>query len=311
VTGTPPAIEVLSLTRRFGAQVAVDHVTLAVHRGEILALLGPNGAGKTTVVRMLAALMRPTEGTCRVGGFDVRADPDRVREVVGLMTDLPGVYPDMKLRPYLQWFGSLYRLSARGVKVRTDELIEAFGLTPWAAAPLGTLSRGTQQKVALARCLLHDPAVLLLDEPTASLDVETTISLRELFRALKRRERTIILCTHNLAEAEKVADSVAILIAGRIVHTQPVRSNGGGVVEVVTTSTGQIPPGLIESCSGVIAGTVRLNGSALSYRTATPDVTNPEVVARLVRHGRGIITVREPAESLEEIYLRHAGSARG
>ncbi len=221
---SPAGIQAVGLTRRFSHQVAVDHINLVVRRGEILAVLGPNGAGKTTFVRMAAALLRPTEGSCRVGGFDVRAEPDRVREVVGLMTDLPGLYPDMKLRPYLRWFGGLYRLPAQRVRTRVDDLIDTFGLAAWADESLGSLSRGTQQKVALARCLLHDPPVLLLDEPTSALDVEATIALRETFRSLRRRERTVVLCTHNLSEVEKVADSVAFLIAGRIVHAGPMES---------------------------------------------------------------------------------------
>jgi ABC-2 type transport system ATP-binding protein len=295
-----------SLSRRFGARVAVDQVDLHVRPGEILALLGPNGAGKTTTLRMVAALLRPSGGTCRVNGYDVVAQADQVRQITGLMTDVPALYGDMALRAYLIWFAGLYGIAETAARVQADALIDQFGLAAWNAAPLATLSRGTQQKVALARSLLHDPHVLLLDEPTASLDVEATLGLREVFRTLKESGRAIVLCTHNLAEAEKVADSVAILINGRIAHQQRLRADGTPrTYRLRLASAAPIDLSLLQTVPGLEGGSVCWRGSGvIEYATRVPEEANPRVAAALVGHGAGLVELAPGRESLEEIYLR-------
>jgi ABC-2 type transport system ATP-binding protein len=295
-----------SLSRRFGARVAVDHVDLRIAPGEILALLGPNGAGKTTTVRMIAALLRPTAGRCRVAGYDVVRDADQVRQIIGLMTDVPGLCGEMELRAYLLWFAGLYQIPARMVDARVDAVIDRFGLSDWGRSPLSSLSRGTQQKVALARSLLHDPQVLLLDEPTASLDVEATLALRVLFRTLKEARRAIVLCTHNLAEAEKVADAVAILINGRIVYRQRLADAGAPqTYRVRLAPSAPVDLAVLGTVSGVEGGSVRWRApGAIEFATRIPEETNPRVAAALVSAGVGLVELARGGESLEEIYMR-------
>lgn len=306
---TPAGISAVALTRRFGQVVAVDHIDFRVAQGEILALLGPNGAGKTTTVRMVAGLLRPSEGSCRVAGFDVILEADGVRRAVGLMTDEPGVYKEMKTRPYLEWVGRLYGLRRADSHRRADELIDQMGLGQWAAAPLRTLSRGNQQRVALARTLLHDPEVLLLDEPTASLDPEATAALRDLFRALRQAGRTIVLCTHNLPEAEKVADSVAILMAGKIVHYRRLGPPRVRAFQAIVRATASIAPPSLEAIAGVEPGSVRIRADdhTVVYETAAVEATNPRVAAFLVERSCGLVELRERTETLEDVYFRCLG----
>ena len=210
-------IETHALTRRFGTFTAVSQVSLRVPDGAILALLGPNGAGKTTTIRMLSGLLAPTEGNATVAGYDIRREADSVRACVGLVTDVPGLFEQMKAPAYLDFFGSIYGLSSSERTRRIDELLEFFDLTTHRNEKMAGFSKGMKQKVALARALIHEPAILFLDEPTSGLDPLAARSVRELIVGFKRSNRSIILCTHDLDEAERLADQVAIIRQGHIV----------------------------------------------------------------------------------------------
>src|SRR5690349_9168416 len=210
-------IEAQGLTRHFGQFVAVDDLSLRVPNGAILALLGPNGAGKTTTVRLLAGLLAPSAGEATVAGCDVRADPAGVRARVGIVTDTPGLHEQMTPASYLDFFGRVYGLDAADRRRRIDELLGLFELQAVGKQRMAGFSKGMQQKVALARALLHEPAVLFLDEPTSGLDPLGTRTVRDMIVGLKHASRAIVLCTHDLDEAERLADVVAILRQGRIV----------------------------------------------------------------------------------------------
>ena len=201
-------IRASGLGRRFGSLVAVDGISLDIADGTLLALLGPNGAGKTTTVRMLSGLLAPSVGSAAVAGCDVASDPAGVRARVGLVTDVPGLYDQMTPLAYLQFFGRLYGLDAASQSSRIDDLLRMFELYERRHDRMVTFSRGMQQKVALARALLHEPAVLFLDEPTAGLDPLAARAVRELIQRLKHARRSIVLCTHDLDEAERLADQV-------------------------------------------------------------------------------------------------------
>src|SRR5512135_784233 len=212
-------IETHDLSKQFGDFWAVDGVTLTVRPGQILALLGQNGAGKTTTVRMLTALLSPTRGVARVNGYDVQAQPRHVREAVGVLTEQHGLYVRMTGREYLDFFGQLHGLGATTRKRRGDYLLEDFGLAQAATQRIGEYSKGMRQKLALARALIHEPSVLLLDEPTSAMDPESARLVRDEIARLRSSQRTIVICTHNLAEAEALADTVAIIYKGRILRT--------------------------------------------------------------------------------------------
>jgi ABC-2 type transport system ATP-binding protein len=284
-------IRARGLGRHFGSFVAVEDVTLDVADGTLLALLGPNGAGKTTTVRMLSGLLAPTHGAASVAGCDVASDPAGVRARVGLVTDVPGLYEQMSPDAYLQFFGRLYGLDAASRGVRIDSLLGMFDLSERRRDRMVTFSRGMQQKVALARALLHEPSVLFLDEPTAGLDPLAARAVRELILSLKHARRSIILCTHDLDEAERLADQVAILQGGRVLALDApdaLRRRASPDTHVRVTLA---PPYPVMAPQGV-----------LEFRTAEPTEANPKVIADLVAGGARIVSVTCSTRTLEDVY---------
>lgn len=211
-----------NLTKYFKDILAVDSVNLHVEAGEVLALLGPNGAGKTTTVRMLTTVLRPSSGTAQVAGHDVITDGDKVRSVVGVLTEDHGLYDRMHIQDYLDFFGQIYDMP---IDVRADRiqyLLEKFDLMEAVNRQIGKYSKGMRQKLSLARALLHSPQVLLLDEPTSAMDPASARLVRNAIKSLRSEDRAIIVCTHNLAEAEELADKIAIIRAGKIIASGTV-----------------------------------------------------------------------------------------
>lgn len=303
-------IEARALTRRFGDFLAVDRVSLRVPGGAILALLGPNGAGKTTTVRMLAGLIAPSEGEATVAGCDVRRDPAAIRERVGLVTDAPGLYEQMTAPAYLDFFGGVYGLPSDERRRRTAELLDFFDLAAHRKERMAGFSKGMKQKVALARALLHRPAVLFLDEPTSGLDPLAARAVRELIRDLKGSNRSIILCTHDLDEAERLADEVAIIRAGQIVLSDtPLALRAAASPDTLVRldlaapfDAGDVLAGLGLALESVAGAT-----PALAYRTAQPREVNPVVIGRLAAAGARIVAVACETRTLEDVYAEVIG----
>ncbi len=211
-----PAITADRLTRAFPSGLAVDGVTFALDHGEVLALLGPNGAGKTTTVRLLNGVLRPDDGSARVLGFDPARDGDDVRRRTGVLTENAGLDDRLTTRENLEFTARIRGLSADGARTRVGDLLERFGLGERADDLTQGFSTGQRKRVALARALLHDPEVLFLDEPTSGLDPAGTRDVVELIRGLAEEGRTIILATHFLGEAGRLADRMAVLHRGRL-----------------------------------------------------------------------------------------------
>jgi ABC-2 type transport system ATP-binding protein len=310
-------IQTQALTRRFGDFVAARELTFNVGAGTILALLGPNGAGKTTTVRMLAALLAPSSGEARVAGYDVRRDPDAVRASVGLVTDAPGLYEQMTVIDYLNLFGTIYGLPAPERRRRIQELVAFFELEPYRDRRMVAFSKGMKQKVALARALIHDPPVLYLDEPTAGLDPLAARAVRELIQSLKQGRRAIILCTHDLDEAERLADDVAILRQGEIVAQGPPSAlRAQAAAHAVCISLAAPAPGAVEALQDIPGVTsLRANGrdgagADITYDTADPVATNPQVVAHLVGLGARVVSIAIETPSLEDVYASLMGETR-
>jgi len=309
-------IEAQSLTRRFGTVTAVADVSLSVPDGSLLALLGPNGAGKTTTVRMLSGLLAPTEGTALVGNYDIRRDPTAVRTIVGLVTDVPGLFEQMTLPDYLDFFGNMYGMPVSDRVRRANELIDFFELGAHRKEKMAGFSKGMKQKVALARALIHEPAVLYLDEPTSGLDPIAARSVRELILSLKHARRSIILCTHDLDEAERLADTVALIRQGRIIACDTpaalrARASDTTLVRIELAGPFPFPLDELQGIEGLIAPEPdnlppsAYNGrrpSFLQYRTAQPRDVNPLVLALLTRAGAQVVSVNSENSTLEDVY---------
>lgn len=293
------------LTKRFNNFTAVDQVTFSVAAGEILALLGPNGAGKTTTVRMLASILAPTSGRAWVLGHDAVTDAQIVRHHVGILTEFPGLYLRMQGLKYLDFFGQLQGLSAERRRKRSEELLELFGMLEVAKQRLGEYSKGMRQKMALIRALLHDPSVLLLDEPTSAMDPQSAKQVRDCISDLRNERRAIVLCTHNLTEAEALADRIAIIRRGKIIALDTpaglkTRLLGPPLLELRwrVSSDGHLP-----ALSDLI--TVEARGEGwLRYRTSQPETTNPRLLHRLDEAAFEVVTLSEVPRSLEDVYLR-------
>ena len=298
-------IETQNLGKCFDSFAAVADVNLTVRKGELCTLLGPNGAGKTTTVRMLASLLRPTTGAAWVAGLHVVDQATEVRRHVGLLTEHPGVYPRMTGIAYLEFFGRLYGLDGATPHSRAMELLARLDMADEADRRIGEYSKGMRQKLAIIRAMLHDPPVLLLDEPTSAMDPQSAKAVRDVIRQLRDHRRTIMICTHNLAEAEALADRIAIINHGRIIAE-------GTPAELKHSLLGEplMEARLAQSLDGRgpdlggIATIESCEDRSFRYRAAAPQVTNPLVIRRLAALGLELVTLSEVHQSLEEVYLR-------
>jgi ABC-2 type transport system ATP-binding protein len=311
-------IDAVDLERRFGRTLAVSGVSLRVAAGEVLALLGPNGAGKTTTMQVLAALLPPSAGRARVAGFDLCEQPREVRARVGLMIDEPGFYPEMRVEEYLIFVARLYNVPPRQARRRAGALLERFELAAKRQARLASLSKGMRQKVALIRCLLHEPPVLLLDEPTSALDPLSARAVHQFIRERREAGTAIVLCTHNLPEAEELADRVALIAAGRLqrVGTQAELCRApDGLEAFLLTLAGEHDERVTALLAGVpgLQQPAALGGGPTTcryrYRTATPEATNALLSMRLAAAGRAVVGLTPQPRSLGEVYLETIAEA--
>ncbi len=280
-------------------------MTFEVERGHVLGLLGPNGAGKTTTVRMLTALIGPTEGTATIDGFDVQTHPDEVRARVGILTETPGLYEKLSAEANLDFFGRLYGLDAATRAERIEHYLRLFSLWDRRRDIAGSFSRGMKQKLAIARALVHEPSVVFLDEPTAALDPEAAFVVREAIEGLRGAGRTIVLATHNLDEADRLCDQVAFVRGGLLRIDTPARLRGslaGGRIEI--RLAGRPAEALLAIARGVAGvAAAHLDSDRLVLEMPDPAVVTPGLVRALAAAGAEILEVRPAATSLESVYF--------
>ncbi|AEG60888.1 ABC transporter ATP-binding protein [Desulforamulus ruminis] len=222
------AVTIQALTKIYGHNYALHDFSLEIESGKVYGLIGPNGAGKTTVMSIMATLLAPDRGTAVVGGYDVMKQPSQVRRLIGYMPDFFGVYDGLKTTEYLEFYAAAYRLPAKQRPTLIRDLLEIVNLSDKADAYVDLLSRGMKQRLALARCLVHDPVVLILDEPASGLDPRARAEMKEVIRQLKRMNKTILISSHILPELAEMCDNIAILEQGRLV--------ANGTVEEVTAA---------------------------------------------------------------------------
>jgi len=289
------------LARRFGDVTAVEDLHLEVEKGEVFGFLGPNGAGKTTTIRMLAALIAPTSGEATVAGLRIGQENREIRQHVGVLTETPGLYKRLSAIDNLLFFAKLYGVSEP--QKQAERYLRLFELWDRRDDLAGTLSKGMRQKLAIARAMLHEPQILFLDEPTAGLDPEAAKVVRNLIETLRTRERTIFLCTHNLDEADRLCDRVALfntrLVAvGRPQELKERLYGRRTVIHLVNPA-----PGIEESIDLPFVKKTERVDNTLVVSLSNPEEENPLLVSRLVELGAKIQYVNELRVSLEDLYL--------
>ncbi|MBK7449279.1 MAG: ABC transporter ATP-binding protein [Anaerolineales bacterium] len=305
-------IETKDLSKQFNDFVAVDGINLSVESGQILALLGQNGAGKTTTVRMLTALLQPSRGSARVAGFDVAKNGHDVRASVGVLTEHHGLYMRMTALEYMDFFGQVYSLAPALRKSRSENLLEYFGLAEAAKRRIGEYSKGMRQKLALARAMMHEPKVLLLDEPTSAMDPESARLVRDEIARLKSAQRTIMLCSHNLTEVELLADKIAIIYHGKILiqgTLEELKKNVFGLPEYIIRFTGAWDASRLELPSGVEI--ISSTPTHLKVRVEAPDQANPLLLQRLTSMSAPVLAFQEEVRTLEQVYLKVMAETKG
>jgi ABC-2 type transport system ATP-binding protein len=297
-------IETHDLGKQFDSFWAVQGVSLTVRPGKILAILGQNGAGKTTTVRMLTALLNPTRGWARVNGYDISTQGEKVRASVGVLTELHGLYTRMTANEYLDFFGEMYGLHDTARIQTRNRLLEYFGLAEAADRRVGEYSKGMKQKLALARALMHEPPILLLDEPTSAMDPESARLVRDQIANLKSSQRTIVICTHNLVEAEALADEVAIIFRGKILVKGTIdklkqQVLGPREYDVKFARKWDGPVNLPKG-----AEVTNRKGTQLRFRVDAPAKVNPLIVRELAKRNAPVVSIQESPRSLEQVYLK-------
>jgi len=298
-------IETQDLTKEFDEFLAVDRVSIRVGAGEVLAVLGPNGAGKTTTVRMMTSILVPTRGTARIAGYDVVRDAAKVRASVGVLTEQHGLYERMKVLEYLDFFGEIYHLTKNVRQTRARELLERFGLAEAMNRRVGDYSKGMKQKLALVRALLHHPPVLLLDEPTSAMDPQSAKQVRDAIIDLQKEERTFLITTHNLTEAQALANKIAIIRHGRIIAQGTLAELGqqmGSQVRIELRVNGALNG--VAKDIGDMVEICETGDGWLQYSTPDASVTNPVLLRKLLGLGVEVVSLTPITSTLEDIYLK-------
>ena len=317
---TAEMIRAEGLVKRYDGTLAVAGVDLTVESGEIHGLVGPNGAGKTTILKMLATLLPPTAGDAQIGGASIRQEPDAVRRVIGYMPDSFGVYDDMKVWEYLDFFARCYGLPPGRRKQMIGDLLDLVDLADKRDSYVQALSRGMQQRLCLAHTLVHDPSVLLLDEPASGLDPRARVEFRELLRELRALGKTIVISSHILPELEELCTAVAIIDHGRVLTSGRVddiegRLRAGAVLRarVLGDEAAQQAAVAFFAAESRIASVERLPDGTLELAVRGDEEASAEILARAIGAGHRIATFSRAASDLEELFLqitaRQAGAS--
>lgn len=301
-------IDAENLTKRFGGITAVDGLTFHVDEGEIFGLLGPNGAGKTTTVRMLCCLVSKSEGEASIAGYRIGSANDanslKIRKIIGFLPDNVGLYDELTAYKNLDFYGKLYERTERQRQESIERFLRMLDLWEKKDLPVGTFSKGMKQKLAIVRAMMHDPMILLLDEPTANLDPESARTLRDFIMQLKRERKTVFLNTHNLDEAQRICDRIGILKQRLLTVGTPEQLKGSlGSKTVVQLE--QVNDLIVQAVKKLTSRSVLVNGgNRLVIDVDDARTENPRFIDAIVSAGGRIQYVTELGPSLEDIYLK-------
>ena len=299
-------IEAEGLTKKFGGLTAVDGVSFKVEEGEVFGFLGPNGAGKTTTIRMLCCLISKTSGEARIADYDVGKDSDslKIRKLIGLVPDSVGLYDDLTAYDNLEFYGKLYGCTEAQRRENIERFLKMLGLWDKKDVTAGTFSKGMKQKLAIARALIHDPRVLFMDEPTVNLDPESSKTVRDFILELKKEKKTVFLNTHNLDEAQRICDRIAILNTKlmAIGTAEELERSVRGRQTVVQLA--QVNDAIMGALGRLSTGKVTRDGNSITIDVASPEKENPEIVRAIVGAGGDVQSVSINTSTLEDAYLK-------
>jgi ABC-2 type transport system ATP-binding protein len=298
------------LVRHFDGVHAVDDVSFSVDRGKVLGFIGPNGAGKTTTMRILATLDTPQRGDARIGGYSVVDEPDKVRRLVGFMPDYAGVYTNTTVKEYLDFFARAYDLQGAARRTAVDNMIQFMGIGELSDRNVESLSKGLKQRVALGRALIHDPQLLILDEPAANLDPRARIEFRALIRELAADGRTILLSSHILTELAEMCDLIAVIEKGKILATGTVQEilekvRQRRILSVRLARPSEAIERFLVEQPGVL--NVHEAGARMQFEFAGGDEDQAALVGRLVAAGFPVLEFSAHSAGLEDLFIEITG----
>jgi ABC-2 type transport system ATP-binding protein len=295
------------LTKTFGSITAIQDFSIEIPDGRIFGLLGPNGAGKTTTMRMLSCLIRPTSGEAYIDSYEIgmKEDARKIRGMIGLLPEVPGLYETLGAYKNLDYYAQFYDISKEQREKSIKTTLTNLDLWDRRNEPVGGFSKGMKQKIAIARALIHNPKYIFLDEPTASLDPAAAKLVREYILELKSQGDTILINTHNLSEAERICDTVALVKNKTIKIGNPKDLARGLFSRTIRIMLQKIPPSLLKDISSLdFISQAQVNANQLILNVRNPEEDNPRVVSWLVQQGLQVQFITEEEHSLEEVYLK-------
>lgn len=307
-------IQVENLTRVFGPVVAVNNLSLEIERGSIFGFVGPNGAGKTTAMRVLATLLPPTSGQCRVDGHDVVKNPEEVRGLTGYMPDFFGIYDELKVWEYLDFYGACFGLSPARRKELIPGLLDLVDLVDWREAYVDTLSRGMKQRLCLARALAHDPEFLILDEPASGLDPRARLEIKRILRELKSRGKTTLISSHILPELAEICSHIGIIHRGEMVVAGPVDKVLGQMkadrfLVIKVLGEGERARETLRSLPCLSQVTLSPGGT-IEAGFSGKEEDLPPLLGRLVQENIPVVSFTHRESNLEDVFLQVTGEGK-
>jgi len=302
-------IDLIGLRRHFGSTRAVDDVSFSVERGQVFGYIGPNGAGKTTSMRILATLDTPDAGDATIDGFSVVNDPDRARLRLGFMPDYLVTYSNINVREYLDFFARAYRIHGRKRVDSVDRVMAFTGLDALADKPTDGLSKGMKQRLSLGRAMVHDPSVLVLDEPAAGLDPRARIELREMIRMLARQGKTVLISSHILTELAEMCDAVGILEQGRLLAVGTVEQIQG---QHDQTPRAHVAVGVLENAQGLAdwlakrqdISDIRVNGCDIQFSHGGDLKSEAQLLRAMIQEGFAVCSFSARRQTLEDVFMK-------
>ncbi len=298
------------LTKNYGAFTAVDHLSLHIPAGDLFGFVGPNGAGKTTTIRIVCGLLRASAGKVRIGDAAVEAGSRNMKRLIGYVPDFFGVYDNLKVREYMDFYGSMYGMGHRDISKLTDDLLELVNLSDKREFYVDTLSRGMKQRLCVARALLHNPKLLILDEPSSGLDPGARVEMKELLKNLHSMGKTIVISSHILSELSEMCSSIGIMNRGRLVTAGRIEDimrqlAGGKRINVRVSSDMEPAVRFLKEQAGVAVDSVRENEVLISYDRSDEEIC--ALIGRMIQSGIVLTDFHREEGSLESLFMQLTG----